>query len=347
MSHVPWYDTQNLWNLAKSPPKRLAAKLTLPKITYKSKVKIHGTNAVVRCSPRGKVIPGSRNRDLFFLLRDNHGFAAWVEERKEWFSTFCNLPETVLIYGEFFGQGICSGVSASQVRKSFAVFALKLISDDREVDIWGPQQIQDFLGELPNDMYIIPWDLGGREYVIDFSNCGDNSEVSEAINRRVEEVENCDPLIASIFGVEGLGEGLVFFPQDPHHSWTNAFKAKGKKHRTSNKKPGDMDVPKVSGDVISAYADLVITQGRLEQGASEVGGFDIKLTSNFLGWIARDLIKETRAELEGLGVQTESWKHAISGAVARARDWWLGNCRQGDRIADNAASDRILKSRGF
>lgn len=75
---------------------------------------------------------------------------------------------------------------------------------------------------------------------------------------------------------------------------------------------------------MDAFATMVLTDSRLEQGAMAVAGgnleFSMKLIGQFLAWIGKDVQTETVSELEASGLE---WKQ-VSGIVQRqAREWYI------------------------
>src|SRR3990167_702915 len=108
------------------------------------------------------------------------------------------------------------------------------------------------------------------QVTIDWSSSPDDLEkIVATINEQVAEVEKCDPWVKAIFEIEGVGEGLVFYPvgfHDTYDDFSNlSFKAKGTQHRViAHSKPAQVD-PSVAATA-QAFADLVLPLARLEQG---------------------------------------------------------------------------------
>jgi tRNA-binding EMAP/Myf-like protein len=97
-------------------------------ITYRAKIKLHGTNAAVQITTEGRVAAQKRSQ-IITPKSDNAGFAAWVENNLEYFSAL-KTTENITIFGEWCGSNIQKGVAISQLnRKVFAVFAIQ-IGDD-------------------------------------------------------------------------------------------------------------------------------------------------------------------------------------------------------------------------
>ena len=110
---------------------------------------------------------------------------------------------------------------------------------------------------------------------------------AETINAMVEEVEKIDPWVKETFGIEGVGEGLVLYPEIDRlierADYTQyLFKAKGLKHQSiKSKKAVSIDPELVK--TIEEFVNLFVTESRLEQGLAEAcnGELDMKKMGNF------------------------------------------------------------------
>lgn len=321
--HLPWINTSQFHQVRKYAQKALGS--SAPKVTYKSKVKLHGTNAAIQVHPDGTIVCQSRN-NIITPERDNDGFARWVEENKEAWSE-SKTDKLFVVYGEFCGGNIQNGVALNQIKeKQFAIFALYFVeSDYLEV---RPEKIRYFVPELKN-VHIIPWHP--LTVTVDYCLTSEYlTALTEEINQEVLRIEACDPWVKDNFGFEGLGEGLVFYPlgfPTKEKFSEFAFKAKGEKHRTVTAKPAT--VTAASAESVTAFAELVVTPARLEQGVRAISDgqltFDIKKVGEFIGWICKDVQKETACELEESDL---TWK-AVSGAVSlKARGFYINECRK-------------------
>ena len=120
-------------------------------VTYRAKVKLHGTNAGIHVLPDGRVSTQSRSR-LLTLKKDNAGFAAWVQERQHVFARLNTatrpgvLAEAVaaakrggggggvvhtyvpVVFGEYCGKKIQGGDAITKLKKRvFCVFGVALV----------------------------------------------------------------------------------------------------------------------------------------------------------------------------------------------------------------------------
>src|SRR5574337_514184 len=302
-------------------------------VFYKPKVKLHGTNAAVQFHLDTLTLVCQSRESIITPEKDNAGFARWVNDRKDvWTMTLKNrLDSGVIIYGEWCGPGIQKGVAIAQIpKKVFAVFAIRPLDSDEL--IVEPQDIQAVVGGLP-DVYILPWYNEGLE--VDWAESSEELTKDTAfINEWVGAVEANDPWVQATFNVQGTGEGLVFYPRsDEHLGFTNfsnlVFKAKGEKHKNiATAKPAQVDASVAAG--IDAFVAMVLTEARLEQGATKVSPdgaltYDMKNTGKFVTWVSADVEKETQDELTASGLTFKQVQKAISD---KARAWYIAQAKK-------------------
>jgi tRNA-binding EMAP/Myf-like protein len=315
--HVSWPDIELFSTLVKS----IKETNTERKLSYVSKVKLHGTNAAIQIHPNGDIICQSRT-EILSLTKDYKGFAKWASDNNEYFQKLVG-KELVILYGEWCGTGIEKGVALSQIgKKIFAVFAIQY---GGMFDI-NPKTIRNFLPENDN-VYVIPF---FNSIHLDFANLLD-AQIQE-MNSWVHQVEMCDPFVKEFFDISGLGEGLVFYPL-PDNVDINSedkiliersfykdyvFKAKGEKHKVvKHKDPVQID-PEVAKS-IEEFVDLFVTENRLEQIFNKV---ELKLenTGKFLKLFSEDVLKESTAELDASKL---TWKDVSAAVSVKARNWWM------------------------
>ena len=328
MVFIHWPDIESFHNVRKSCekyPELLRGRTT---IDYRGKVKLHGTNAAVQVTTGG-VFAQSRTQIIFPGKTDNAGFAAWVETVKDAFLS--TTPADTIIYGEWCGPGIMKGTAINKVEKKvFAVFAaMSLPMPDDAGDysdaalIVEPSALLNLVGGIPG-VHVLPWYgetrsipvLGSPEVV---------EPILAAINADVLVIEGCDPWVKETFGQEGVGEGIVYYPIGANRKEYSdlCFKAKGEKHKVVAKTaPAQID-PTVAAS-IDEYVSMVLTEPRLEQGARSIAGgelvFDKKTLGTFIGWVCKDVEKETGAELAASNL---TWKQVQKAVGDSARRWYL------------------------
>jgi hypothetical protein len=337
-SIIKWAEIENFHATRRTLTKYTHMLMGNNVVTYKGKVKLHGTNGGVQCFKNGDVVAQSRSA-ILTATADNAGFAKWVEQRREYFQKIAiNLGEDVCIFGEYAGPGIQKGVAITQIpNKIFAVFAAQTMKDENSEFIVKPEKLQQIIGTIP-DVYVLPWHENS-EVSIDYSKPGDSEElktVVEQINKLIEQVETCDPWVSKMFNVNGVGEGLVFYPLSSEHlgreSFKNlGFKAKGEEHRVvRTNKAVQLEVPKVDQKNVEAFVNLVLTDARLEQGATiakteanSLLDYDKRLLGKFLSWVERDVTKEAKPELEASELTFEQIKKSL---LNKARLWYIDHC---------------------
>lgn len=332
-------------------------------LTYCAKVKLHGTNAAIQIRPAGPITTKQKNDSQILIQSrsriissgdDNMGFAKWVEESKEswdWpgLELIYSLSHTeqelnpenglppITIFGEWCGQGIMKGVAISEIgTKVFCVFAIQVGTSKNEDDtswvIIDPEQIKSLVPNHPQ-IKVIPY-LGWTLF-IDFTCPESMVDIVNFMNNEVDKIEMRDPFVKEEFDVEGTGEGLVFFPIVDEMPFIKrsyfsnlAFKAKGEKHKVTKQRNAVQIDPEVMA-TISEFVQKTVTEARLEQGAREIARgeleFDMKKIGPFLGWIGKDVKKETIAELEASEL---NWKMVQKEVTTQARDWYIAKCKE-------------------
>lgn len=332
MAVYSWTEIESFHNIrkyTKEHPEILNGNST---VVYAAKVKLHGTNAGIQCHNDGRVIAQSRTTELVDG-NDNAGFAKWVQETEDHWRTHNDL----VIYGEWCGPGIQKGVAISEIPKRiFAVFAARRMTDNLDELIVEPEHLQRLVSTCP-DTYVLPWYHEVREHI----NWNNPAEVLQKqvnyINQQVIAVETNDPWVEATFGVKGTGEGLVFYPVSKEHlglaNYNNlVFKAKGEKHKNiKTAAPAQVDASAAAN--IEQFVDMVLTDARLEQGATAVQTdpvvaqltFDLKLVGKFINWITTDVQKETQDELTASNL---TWKQVMKPVGDKARAWYLAKAKQ-------------------
>jgi tRNA-binding EMAP/Myf-like protein len=314
-----WPSIELLYNLRRS----LELLGETPKITYRAKIKLDGTNGGVQIFSDGRVAVQSRSQ-IITPGNDNLGFAAWVSQNIDVFTALASA-EHVTVFGEWCGKGIQKRTAVSECdRKIFAVFALQFGGDYgklAKLEI-RPDKIADFLPKHP-DIFVLPF--YGKPIVLDFADRTQLESAVEILNQAVNFVETVDPWVKETFGIEGIGEGLVLFPESnqlaERLSYAELlFKAKGEKHQAvKTKQPVQID-PEVAQS-IDDFVNLFVTPARLEQGVTQVGcgQFEVDKIGAFLKWFNADVQKESSAELE---VAQLTWKDVNKAVMNAAKKWY-------------------------
>lgn len=308
---------------------------------YGAKIKLHGTNAGVRIDKDGYVTAQSRSRDLT-LDSDNAGFAAWVDRTCEQWTFYppaihdmvFHDVEKVIYFGEWAGKGIQRKDAVTQLDgKFFFVFAVQI--DDRIIT--DPVLIEAMCPDIDN-LIVLPWHMD-FESSVDWSDPTAANAWVDILNEEVERIGECDPFIKDIFGIEGVGEGLVLMPNTTGNSdgierdefATQTFKAKSEAHRVKKTEKAvskRVEVPEGVPEFVEAF----VTEARCQQGLVEAcdGIAEKPRTADFLKWIGGDVKKESEAELADMGLE---WPQVAKHVNKAAVNWFMHAC---NRIADAA-----------
>jgi hypothetical protein len=232
--------------------------VALPVVEFVGYTKLHGTNAAICFYADGSFYCQSRE-NVIDEITDNAGFAHWAHKGghkifdciKQQFETDTKL---VVVYGEWCGGSIQKGVALNELPKMFVVFGLKVVNTLDERQWHDASYIQDHainvynIAEAPS--YTIEVDLERPDKAI------------EQMTSLVDVIDAECPF-AKLFGISGIGEGLVF-RQSGEHSFGNAFKVKGEKHSVSKiKKIPTVDVVKM--DNLQQAVQTHIHEDRLQQ----------------------------------------------------------------------------------
>lgn len=289
--------------------------------------KIHGTNGSVAYSNKDGLIPQSKSK-ILTINEDNAGFAFFVEKNKDIFQSLINKviereninadENTIVIYGEWAGKGIQKGMAYNKLDKFFVIFGVKIKPFDEEKSSYWVDETN--LSAPDNRIYNIN-DFEKFEVEINFNNPG------EAQNKMVDmmlEVEKQSPL-GKYFGVEGIGEGIVF--KFNYNDVKYRFKVKGEKHAGKSKVKKLKKVDNEKLQKINDVAYKVCPTWRLEQMYNEVmdilngGNGDISKTGDFLKAVVQDVHKEDLDIIIEAGLEPKEVNKSISN-IARK---WLFN----------------------
>jgi hypothetical protein len=294
----------------------------LPKINYYGTVKIHGTNAGIRCN-EGAFSFLSRNRELQFNS-DNAGFMNFYGSNPAAMLTIDTLRKRIgasdlTLFGEWCGPGIQQGVAVNQLpNKIFIVFSLlvdgeweegykdlSIVSEDG-YSLWHDLNIY-FINEFPTWQKEI--DFNKPEFV-----------QNELVELTLEVERECP--VGKFFNISGVGEGIVWKPSSDSE-FNNPkfwFKAKGDKHSTSKV----AKIVEIDAEAIFKRDELITaicTENRLKQGIQEhkLAGhsFEMKDISHYLRWVFNDVIKEESDRIEVSGFTQKELSKGISDVAKR------------------------------
>lgn len=343
----------------------------------------------------GRIYAQSRN-GIITPKDDLFGFAAWIGENIDWFRLqFKYIDKSVrpiTIFGEWCGKGIQKNTAINKIdRKIFAIFAIQfedsIMVEPKAIDAHLNKDLAVWESSLqPDNLYILPWFeerlplftslLGVSNLNIMYNNDCSIKEAVDYLNDCVTKIEKCDPWVKKVFDIEGIGEGLVWYPclekslwdvdfektsQDmsksfvQYDSWSKdvfgciskigkgtvlesyvkdgfiesgefskyVFKVKGKAHKVNTSKTAVQLDPDVLKN-INEFVDKFATENRFMQGVCEINNgnpiFEQKLIGKFIGWVSKDIKKESAAELEVSGL---IWQQINNKITQRSREWYI------------------------
>lgn len=303
-------------------------------VTFRGTVKLHGTNSGVTFGDQ--LVPQSRNRELT-VENDNMGFAQFVAERKEALRDLEQMLRRVhridsdkelVLYGEWVGPGIQNGMATNKLpEKQWVLFGAATVAEDESleyVDILGPLQDQYLKSQIHSVYDVKTWEI-----TVDFSS-DESKEAAVAYFERVtQEVEDKCPW-GERFGIEGMGEGIVWVPTGEH--WGNSdlyWKSKGDKHKEV--KRAKRNRPSLDPEVLKSveqFVEFSVTEARLNKGLdylAEMGKpLEQKSTGDFLKWVGQDVKRECSTELETNDLK---WKQVSKAVGDKAKGFFFAKTK--------------------
>jgi hypothetical protein len=285
-----------------------------PTLKFRGTVKLHGTNAAIVAHKISLDTIGYEFQSREHVLSveaDNAGFMkTMLGKNYEKLFEGIKFNESCAIYGEWCGQGIQAGVAISKLPKMLVIFAVRI--DDVYQDMENFKHLKIEEEQIYNIMQFPTYSID-----IDFNN-------PELVQNKLIEltiaVETECP-VAKHFGIEGVGEGIVWEHIDGDERFI--FKVKGEKHQNSKVKTlTTVDVEAIQN--IKNFVEYAVTENRLLQGIDKMKEMHIpieaKSTSEYLRWVYNDVIKEELDTVKANGIDEKKIGSAIS---AKARIFWL------------------------
>lgn len=294
-----------------------------PTITFIGTVKIHGTNAGIGWDGQSEDLLVQSRKQTITPEKDNAGFATFVEANKDTIKDIlrelgATSEAPVFIYGEWCGRGIQKGVGICELQPMFVIFnVLKgdqwLRKDDVSKILPSPASESRVFNIYQFPTYSLDITFKQPELGIAQNKLADLTEM----------VEQCCP-VAKHFGIEGIGEGIVWQGRGVVNDTEQLFrfKVKGEKHSVSKVKTlSSVDVEKLKN--LDEFIEYAVTENRMQQGYDEL--FKDTEPSNkdigrFIKWVHTDVIKEESDTLETNGLEPKDIGKDLS---RKCREWFL------------------------
>ena len=316
----------------------------IPTIKYRGTTKLHGCNSSIVYDVLTSELTYQSRERILSLTQDNHGFMlAQLKNEDWWLATFDHLADIcetsmdpderllkkIVIYGEWAGGSIQSGVAISKLEKAMYIFGIKLlyhdaetIDEDGEIDdvVWV--DMADYKWVKNEELRIFNiMDYKTWEIDIDFA----RPDIAQAqMVKWVEEVEAECP-VGKAFGVSGTGEGIVWNPiEDGWRTSKLMFKTKGSAHSVSKVRTlAAVDVEAMN--TLHEFVDTSVTENRLEQGLQnlvneQLKPFDMTSMGDFIRWVFNDVVREEQDVIVASGLDPKK----LGGPIAnKARPWYI------------------------
>jgi hypothetical protein len=326
---------EQLHDVVRIVAKRREAGLSIERVAYRGRIKLHGSNAGVVCEG-DRILPQSRNRELT-LDDDNLGFAAFALAPTQMqairtlaleLRAAAELPyeRPLALFGEWVGPGVQKGVAVSRLpTRQWVLFAVATIHDAGddgavhkryfEVPRLGERLAQASIYSIADaPEWHVELDFGDREAL---------ERAAASIDEATLEVERGCPWGAR-FDVVGIGEGLVWQPLGEHFGDSELFfKSKGEQHQVVRRRGPRVAIDPERLTNIEAFVTYALTEPRLAQGLEVLReqGLELELRNlgAFLKWVGGDVRRECASELE---VNNLEWKTVARLINERAKAWF-------------------------
>lgn len=292
---------------------------SLPTITFKGTVKLHGTNSGVCFNEQAGIWFQSRE-DIITPQHDNAGFAFFASTHADAFMKIIrqvainnnlDLNEyTISVFGEWAGKGIQKGVAMCELEKAFYLFGVKISKpQDTTFTAYWVDSVK--YSDIENRIYNVD-QFQTYTIDIDFNNPREAADKMAEITLGVEQ--ECPT--GKAFGISGVGEGVVW--RADYMGTTIKFKVKGQKHSVIKSKQ-IVEIDPVKLNNITEFVDRTVTENRVEQAIQITckKPLEKSMIGPYLKWIVNDIIKEDGHVLAENELEPKDVTKALS---ARARD---------------------------
>ena len=314
-------------------------------------VKLHGAHADIVVHADNAVQLQSRNVLDLKLENDSYGYAAFMlplqsevlDLKDQYYRRYKELnpdiainPEfPLIIAGEWIGAAIQRGVAIASLSKRFAIISASIN------DTWLPDAAYASIHNESVGIYNISR-AGFYHHSLDLNNIPTSMETMQTMTNEVEK--ECP--FAKIFGISGIGEGIVWKATTPPFSGPDFWiKTKGPLHAVTN----SAILPKETISLeqkerAMVFARAVVTEMRLKQGWDYLAETGVEQSKKgvkaFLNWLSQDCETEEKREIEEMEVDLKLLRSEI---VSIGREWYFRRLEEKEMEGKEKAT---LKSLG-
>lgn len=267
-------------------------------LPFRHKIKLHGTNAAIRIV-NGKVTAQKRKSDLGDEM-DNAGFNFW-QQSIDW-----PTNQNMIIDGEWAGPGVQKSDAVTMIpNKKLFVFGIRLPALQYHLSntVTDPDIIKKFLPEDDN-IVVLPY-YDNKTFEVNTEQYSSAVAYQEWLEEEIVKIGEEDPFIKETFGISGVGEGLVCFPDfygsvptDTYNTFV--FKVKSEAHReqkTSSPAKIGLEIPVDVYEFVESFATPQRFAHMMKDHCED--NFENKNIGVFLKALAEDIRKESVEELAG------------------------------------------------
>lgn len=281
-----------------------------PILKFRGTVKLHGSNGSIVKFKDGHLEYQSRE-NVLSIDHDNCGFMlAMLNNDVIKLFEGIEFKEHCALFGEFCGGNIQKSVAITQLPKMWVIFAVKIDNIYQDMKNYTHLKMED--KRIFNIMQ-----FPGFEIDIDFN----KPEIAQNKLQELTMAVEAQCPIGKYFGVEGIGEGLVWEYINGEERYI--FKVKGIKHQNSRVKTlTTVDTETIQN--LRDFAEYAVTENRLNQGLDkmrELGiPLDLEHTGDYLRWVYNDVIKEEQDTIVKNQLEVKKLGGFISG---KAKIFWM------------------------
>lgn len=313
-------------------------------IRYRPKIKFHGSNAGILMENNQFLV---QSRNIF--IKDRVNFGSFAHKHCEYFSSLkLHHVKKMVIFGEYCGPRVQKGVALSLLPHDiFAVFAIwidnQLVIEPDEIILIMTKQNTI---HMPERVHVLPWYMDSLDIDFDVTKTYQNDIITK-IDDEINRIDQSDPWVKQTFDIDGIGEGLVFYPLtnvktinisilsdnlifntiDVKYFTDNAFKCKGKHHQEI-KSNSSMRMPTVDPkNKLNTLVNIICPAHRMEKVYDECtekygdddDNHNVVSIATFMRTLSENIQRECTFVLEAHDVKWNMIKKPLNNVAV---DWY-------------------------